>query len=341
MKSYVIIGSQAMAHHYPDFPRVPHDVDIVVSRETYETAIKDRSDIEFLKENENGWSSIVKFRGSGYIEYFIADGVESLEILLMNSMKNWNGYAPPEILYSMKKAHIHYPIKFHKHIRDFMFLRNKLLKQSGISLEKYLNSQVDYLDEVPEFTYVHRKCTEKRLGKVKTPKMKESKEQFFGKSKKYVTSYYVHDDMHKAIALMHEGDPVYQKILAEGAEVETDPVLWSKLTLQQKIWCVLEEVYVIALERKIVPQLFEVKHLSTLANDPKLKADYRLMSDKEAFDWALYRVCTTLCDGFFREFAVKAYDEIQAQYNPDYVRLFFKNIRQYDKNYDKTESEAS
>jgi hypothetical protein len=43
------------------------------------------------------------------------------------------------------------------------------------------------------------------------------------------------------------------------------------------------------------------------------------------------RVCTTLCNGFFREFAVRAYDEIQKQYNSDYVNLFFKNINKYEK----------
>lgn len=330
MKPYVIIGSQAIAHHYPDFPRTPHDTDIVIDRETYQSAISDRDDIEFLKENENGWSSIVKFRGSGYIEYFIADGVQSLETLLRYAdFQKWGGYAPPEVLYSMKKAHIHYPIKFQKHIKDFLFLREKLRDEKKISLELDLNSQMDWLDELPSFTDLHRKCTEERLGKVKTPKMKESKEQFFGKSKKYVTSYYVHDDMHRAVALMHEGDPVYEKILAEGAEVETDPALWGRLTLQQKIWCVLEEVYVIALERKILPGLFldyGVEHPNEV-----------LSTNKEAFDWALYRVCTTLCDGFFRDFACKAYDKIQEQYNPDYVNLFFKNIRQYDTNYDKTE----
>jgi len=323
MKPYVIIGSAALAHHYPDFPRIPHDTDIVVDRETYQSIISSKEGIEFLKENENGWSSIVKFKGIGYIEYFIADGISSLETLLRQSQVLWNGFAPPEVLYSMKKAHIHYPIKFQKHIGDFLFLREKLRQQKNISLELDLNSQMDWLDELPTFTAMHQKCTEERLGKVKTPKMKQSKEQFFGKSKNYVTSYFVHDDMHKAIALMHEGDPVYQKILAEGAEVETDPALWGRLTLQQKIWCVLEEVYVIALERKIIPQMFEKGGF-----DP---------SPKEAFDWALFRVCTTLCDGFFRDFACKAYDKIQAQYNPDYVNLFFKNIRQYDTNYDKTE----
>jgi hypothetical protein len=325
MNSYVIIGSQAMLHHYPDFPRVPHDTDIVISRDTYNQAIANRDDIEVLKENPNGWSSIVKFKGSGYIEYLIADGIESLEILLRCDTKAWNGYAPPEVLYSIRKAHIHFPIKFDKHIKDFMFLREKLRQERGISLEQDLGSQMDWLDECPEFTVIHFKCTEQRRGKLKTPKMKESKEQFFGKSKKYVTSYFVHDDMHKAIALMHEGDPVYQKILADGAEVETDSGLWNKLTIQQKIWCVLEEVYVIALERKIIPPLFE---------------DKEGMSPKEAFDWALMRVCTTLCDGFFRDFAVRAYDEIQKQYNPDYVQLFFKNISQYDTNYGKTESET-
>ena len=55
----------------------------------------------------------------------------------------------------------------------------------------------------------------------------------------------------------------------------------------------------------------------------------------EAFDWALMRVCTTLRDGFFRDFAVRAFDEINKQYNPDYVKTFFNNIDKYESNKDE------
>lgn len=320
-KPFLIVGSQAIKHHYPDFPRTPHDTDIIVSRETYESAISNKDDIEGIQERR-GFSSIVKFKGLGYIEYFIADDVESFKVLLENGGNE--SYASPEVLYSMKKSHIHYPLRFEKHIHDYLFLREKLRQEKDLSLEDDLNSHLDWCDELPIFTALHKKCVEQVFGELRTPKMTESKSKFFGKSKKYVTSYYVHDDMHKAIALMHAGDPVYQQILADGAEVETDLLKWSKLSLQHKIWCVLEEVYVIALERKIIPPLFE----GGLGLTPK-----------QAFDWALMRVCTTLCDGFFREFATRAYNEIQKQYNPDYVHLFFKNISQYDTNYDKTEGD--
>lgn len=328
-RDFVVIGSQAMKHHFPDFPRIPHDTDVVLRDSMYQKVVQDESDIEVWQESSSGRedSFIIKYVGYDKpFEYLIADGIISLELVL-DQLCDSSVYAPIEVLYSLKKAHIHFPIKFQKHIGDLMFMREKLRQIKGIKLEDDLNSVSDLLDELPALTLIHFKETEKRLGKLKTPKMTgEDTKKFFGKSKKYVTSYFVHDDMHKAVAIMHEGSPVYEKILKDDAQVETDQNKWNQLTLQQKIWCVLEEVYVIALERKMIPQQFEY-----IVKNP--------MTEKEAFDWALMRVCTTLCDGFFREFAVKAYGEIQNQYNPDYVTLFFKNIKQYDTNYEKTKSE--
>lgn len=323
-RNHVIIGSQAMRHHYPDFPRTPKDTDVVCTQSVYDSLNVISEDIEKVSVGEIGKSAIYKYKGVDRpFEYLIADGVASLEYVLNNLCTN-SVYAPKEVLYSIKKGHINFPIKFQKNIQDLMFLREKLRQEKDISIEQDLNSSYDVLDELPALTLIHFKETEKRLGKLKTPNMKgEDVKKFFGKSKKFVTSYYVHDDMHKAIALMHQGTPVYEDILKDESEVETDVNKWNNLTLQQKIWCVLEEVYVIALERKIVPRMFEngVEGLSL----------------KEAFDWALMRVCTTLCDGFFREFAVRAYDEIQKQYNPKYAELFFQNIKQYDTNYEKCE----
>ena len=233
-------------------------------------------------------------------------------------------YASLEVLYSLKKGHIHFPIKFQKHIKDYMFIREKLRLKKGISIDQDLNSESDLLDHFPALSHMHFQETEKRLGKLKTPKMTESKQQFFGKSKKYVKSYYEHDNMHLAIA--HDKDPIYLKILKEGAEVETDYKAWSKLTTQQKIWCVLEEVYVIALERKILPQMFEVADFDKTVFGQKIE----FWDNRSAFDWALMRVCTTLCDGFFRDFAVKAFDLINKEYDDSYVTKFFTNINNYE-----------
>lgn len=330
-KEFVIAGSQAMKFRFPDFPREPKDTDVICPwKKFHDAATLDDGRIEYIKKNTH--SAIIKYKEFGTpIEYLFSDGSKSLELIL-DQLCDETDYLPVQVQYSLKKAHIHFPIKFQKHISDLMFLRSKLREIRGVSLDRDLNSETDLLEEFPALTQLHFEETEKRIGKLKTPKMNQTTEEFFGKSKKYVKSYFVHDDMHKALA--HDGDPTYLRILKTGSEVETDITLWTTLTIQQRIWCVLEEVYVIALERKILPELFEVSALyeNELGKEP--------WTAKEAFDWALMRVCTTLCDGFFRDFAVKAYDEIQKQYNPNYVELFFKNIIHYD-NRNQDEKETS
>jgi hypothetical protein len=86
--------------------------------------------------------------------------------------------------------------------------------------------------------------------------------------------------------------------------------MWEKFTFEKKAKCVLEEAYVIALERKIIPML---------------NGCGQIISSKKAFDWAIMRICTTLCSGWFRQFATDNYIEIVKYYNPDYVKKFLKS----------------
>ncbi len=317
-KKLAIIGSVAMKHHFPDFPRIPQDTDVIISQKDFTPIYVEgmnSSSIERWQPGANHQSFIIKWENIPTpVEYLFSDSVRSLELIL-DQMCDESDYVPVDVLYSLKKAHIHFPIKFQKHIHDLMFLREKLRQKKSITLEQDLGSESDLLEMFPALTELHFNETEKRRGKLKTPKMNQTTEDFFGKSKKYVKSYYTHDNIH--LAICHSAAPIYIMILKGKSEVETDITKWSTLTIEEKIWCVLEEVYVIALERKILPQMFE-----------NIPLEY---DEKSAFDWALMRVCTTLCDGFFRDFAVRAYDQIQKQYNPDYVKTFFKNIYKYEK----------
>ena len=315
-----IIGSAALKHWYPDFPRIPSDTDVVCTRETFDEIISFMDGMIEKVSGEREDSKIVKFNYHGTPgEYLFSDGVTSLELIL-NQLYDESGFASPEVQYSLRMAHIHFPIKFDKHIKDLMFLRAKLRMKKQISMIDDLESEVDLLDTYPALTHMHFLETEKRRGKLKTPKMNQTGKEFFGKSEKFVKSYYSHDDMHLAIADMHKGYPIYEDILKDGSEVETDPSKWRMLHVQEKIWAVMEETYVIALERKILPGLFE--------------EDKEQWDAKEAFDWALMRVCTTLCDGFFRDFAVRAYQIIQNQYDQDFVQKFFINIQLHEKKED-------
>jgi len=73
--------------------------------------------------------------------------------------------------------------------------------------------------------------------------------------------------------------------------------------------CVLEESYVIALERKIIPMLNGI-------SEP--------ISSKDAFNWSLMRICTTLCSGWFREFATDNWSKIINFYDKNYVLKFLE-----------------
>lgn len=70
---------------------------------------------------------------------------------------------------------------------------------------------------------------------------------------------------------------------------------------------VLEESYVLALERSLVPF-------------PGGK------TPKEAFDMALMKVCTSITSGWFREYAWEHYDAVQAMYNDNYVEKFQRGV---------------
>ena len=45
-------------------------------------------------------------------------------------------------------------------------------------------------------------------------------------------------------------------------------------------------------------------------------------TSREAFDWALMRICTTLCSGWFREFATVNYFKIKDRMDNNYVEKF-------------------
>lgn len=46
----------------------------------------------------------------------------------------------------------------------------------------------------------------------------------------------------------------------------------------------------------------------------------------DAFRWALMRICTNLCSGWFREFATVNYIDIFAAYNQKYVEDFMAKV---------------
>ena len=112
--------------------------------------------------------------------------------------------------------------------------------------------------------------------------------------------------------MAHYEKPLYEKMQESLTNVKCEKYLWDKLTFDDKCKCVLEEAYSIALERKVIPGIFG--------------GGIWINSD-DALKWALMRICTNLCSGWFREFATNNYYEILNFSNPDYVKLFLKRYK--------------
>ncbi len=294
----IIVGSKAIKYHFPEYERKVNDIDI----------IGNSNDVNFLinllcpKEIKygDGITSLIDIKENDVFD------TKSVEVLLSDNsvaLKEYSSltteykteidglyYATPEILLSLKKSHIHFPLKFNKHIFDYNFLLKELKE-----------------DNLSKITKINFKETEERLGKLKTPSLNKKASNFFGQSEGYVKYFYIHDDIHKVMS--HYDRPIYEDMQVDSSSAWCQKDMWEKFTFEKKAKCVLEEAYVIALERKIIPML---------------NGCGPVITSKSAFEWSIMRICTTLCSGWFRQFATDNYVEIIKYFNPNYVSKFLQ-----------------
>ncbi len=303
----IVVGSKALIYNFPELKREAKDTDIIAYKSDAQYLIEILKPTK-IKEGK-GILSLIGIRNkmgeynTNNVEILIADESESLQKYIeyesskSNLTGNWNKflhYASPETLYSLKKSHIHFPIYFSKHIWDYVFLN------------EYFNG----IDSLSNITTIKYKETEDRLGKLKTPSLNKSVKEFFGQSEGFVKSYFIHDDMHKAVA--HYDEPIYLKMQIDRNMAKCDKNLWNKFSYEMKCKCVLEEAYVIALERKVLPAIF---------------GSGKWFSSSESLEWALMRICTNLCSGWFREFATNNYHNIIEFSNKKYVEGFLEKYQ--------------
>jgi len=227
------------------------------------------------------------------VECLFADKQESLAYALAHE----RGVASTNLLYALKAGHIHYPSKgWEKHILDYHILRGLLEKW-----EKIGRMSLD------AFIKLHKKSTAERLGKQRLPKLKNvTKEQFFDD---FVEKHYDHDDIHQWFA--HKEKPMYSYMQPDPSKVDCSKEMWEDFDYWDKVKCVQEECYVIASERHLIPQA---------------KGKVSRMDSEGAFKWALMRVCTTLCSGWFRDFAVENYFTILNNRNRNYPQILNQHI---------------
>lgn len=303
----LVIGSYAAKHWIPSF-RDHVDIDLWMSQDEFtEFYNYNRGRLEYFKPQK----TLNKYNASIHgqkLEIGVYDNAESPEFLIEAAQFHRQttevfGFnfivASLKSLLFIKRSHLNFPVKWNKHIEDYHVLKNVLLERPALAILQH----DDELDNAYKSLY---QKAETRFEQRRKPNLNVSNDKFFNASQNAVHRKYNHDDIHEAVSFFEE--PMYTKLKEDPNSARCSKKLWDMLPRYEKMRAVKEEACVIALERQLIPIYDDLMDVSD--------ADR-----KEAFDWALKRICTTLTSGWFRDFAIDNW-EICRKYLPDYPMKF-------------------
>lgn len=301
----LLIGSHAARLRGLDLNRPLVDIDLIAEEGEVWSLIQSlRPEVVYTKGG--GSKAILKGRDNNYIieAEFAWEGSTGRELLEMQEDRSGNPaewfemggqqipvfVATPSALLALKLSH-----RYLKNSPHFEKTRYDILKMRGAgwTLE----------GELPLQAWLKRR--QKETLSYGHPKLDVGSGEFFNPQQ--VPYVYIHDTIHLAMA--REGmPPAYKEFQMDGAEVKVDRAKWERLPEERKLDSVLEESYVLALERHQIPNGFRP--------DPR-----------KSFIIALQKVCTSISSGWWREWAWEHYDEARKAMDPGYVERFHRGVR--------------
>lgn len=288
-----LIGSKAVNYHI--YFREPKDLDILGSYQEIQQYAQTMNGKEFGKLKSvypiaKGKKLALRFEKQN-VEAEVTwenSSSEKLYELIKNdkNTKIIDGMYVPSmnILYLLKMSH-----RYLKNSPHFLKTMEDIHKM------RELNSFIE--PEHLEFF----KLREKETYNYGHPKLNKDKETFFTDDVDY---RYDHDTIH--LSMKNLDQPAYMYFKPEDQQVWCSKEMWDNCSEQIKLFAVLEETNVLALERSQV--LFP-------ETDPQ-----------KSFDMALSKVCSSITSGWFREFAWENYYKVKQLYQPDYVNRFWKDV---------------
>lgn len=259
--------------------RTPMDEDVIIRPELLERMM-------LLKYKESYPLSDSKYIFKDYknriqeceIAWPESTGDELLNLCERNPLEKASGVASRGVILALKLSHrFKAGPHFLKTMRDIQLLR-KANAEVPSCLEAWLQRR------------------EKETLKHKYPNLNQGRMGFFTDNVPYV---YVHDTIH--LALARTGRPAYEE-MQEGTEVKVYRKLWDLMPEDRKLDTVMEEAYVLALERHQIPNDFQ----------PPAEVSFKL---------AMEKLCTTISSGWWREWAWEHYDLALRDYNRNYVEV--------------------
>lgn len=284
----LIVGSDAL-RNYCDINRTPRDIDIMGTYDECMDFIKSSPGELYKCYPINEGKKIVAFKGTTIFEAEIAWEGSTAEEFIQLEKRNFGNskYASLNGLYALKMSHrfLRNSPAFLKTMKDI-----HLMRSLGITI--HTEYQAWYQRRKKETYYYEH------------PNLKKSKKDFFTDTIEYV---YDHDSIHEAMKVFDK--PAYHYYMKPGAEVQSSEELFFDLSNYMRLRGVLEESYVLALERSQIPYGEKIP-------------------PKKSFEIALKKVCTSITSGWFRNFAWENYDEILFMYEDDFVEKFWSAVDQ-------------
>lgn len=289
----VLIGSEALNYHH--YFREPKDLDILGYYDDIQNFTEEMNGKEFGKLKSiypiaKGKKLAIRFENKNIEAEIVFQNTHSevLYNLIKNDTKTQikNGMYVPSlnVLYLLKMSH-----RYLKNSPHFLKTMEDILKMR--ELGAYIESEhwdLFKLREKETYSYGH-------------PKLNKDKEEFFTDDVDY---RYDHDTIHLSMKNLEK--PAYMYFKPENEEVWCSKAMWNQCSEEIKLYAVLEETNVLALERSQV--LF-----------PETPPE-------KSFEIALSKVCSSITSGWFREFAWENYHKVKSLYQKNYVERFWKDV---------------
>ena len=281
----ILVGSHALVFRLGNI-RTPVDIDYIG---TYDELVfyleNKKEDIEAVKYVSD--KKVLIKRKDCMVEFDIAweDSTNNEVISFGGEKIAFDGMEviipSIDVLYELKTSHRYLKNSPHflKTLNDRLILENAGAK---VVHPEFLKRR-----EKETYNYAH-------------PKLNVDKYNFFKDDAiKYI---YDHDTIH--IAMAHKEKPAYTYFKPEDKEVMVSRSMWDSLDEETRLYSVVEESYVLALERSQIPHK-------------------GVITPTQSFDMALMKVCTSITSGWWREYAYNNYYKARNLFNHKYVDIFW------------------
>lgn len=285
----LLIGSRALLFRAPQIlRRGPKDFDFIGSQSEIEGWFRSNDVTDFVCNNNKIISETqlceAEIVTPNTSSAMLMDLVEKDPV----SLKTKFGLVPSfNLLFALKCSH-----KYLKNSPHFW--------KTALDYHRMKQAGAEILPEHQAFL----KLREKETYNYAHPKLNVNKKDFFkGDQVSYI---YDHDSIHMTMAI---GDrPAYTLFAKDGEEVKSDKNKFFALPEEVRINSILEESYVLALERSQIPYPDK-------------------MVPKDSFRLALSKVCSSITSGWWREYAYENIFRAAKLYDDQYLEKFKRGIQ--------------